>query len=122
MSDTLLFACVDSKWEGRFNAGDKFGHVVVNVRLGNCCIGAVNVSDEVVKGDPVETFGGIFEIRLKNINNGPHILVNCDGADDDGCVPCLALGKVGSLSSFASRSSGGRIDGIFRRCHAGNCE
>ncbi len=34
----LLCACVDSKWEGRFDAGDKFGHVVVDVGLGNCGI------------------------------------------------------------------------------------
>jgi hypothetical protein len=29
----LLFACIDSKWEGRFDSSDKFGHVVVNVGL-----------------------------------------------------------------------------------------
>jgi hypothetical protein len=46
----LLFACVDSKWEGRFDAGDKFGHVVVNVGLGNHGICAANVSDKVAKG------------------------------------------------------------------------
>ncbi len=38
----LLFAHVDSKWERRFNAGDKFGHVVVNVGLGNSGICAAN--------------------------------------------------------------------------------
>jgi hypothetical protein len=55
----LLFACVDSKWEGWFDARDKFGHVVVNVGLGNCGVCAANVSDNVVKGDCVETFGGL---------------------------------------------------------------
>jgi hypothetical protein len=46
----LLFACVDGKWKGRFDAGDKFGHVVINVGLGNRCIGAANVSDEGCEG------------------------------------------------------------------------
>jgi hypothetical protein len=66
----LLFVCVDSKWEGRFNAGDEFGHVVINVGLGNCCIGAANVSDMVAKGCCVETFGGVIKFRKININNG----------------------------------------------------
>ncbi len=61
----LLFACVDSKWKGRFGAGNKFGHVVVNVGLRNCSIGAVNVSDKVAKGDCVETFGGVINFRIK---------------------------------------------------------
>jgi hypothetical protein len=66
----LLFACVDSKWEGRFDAGDKFGHVVINVGLGTRCIGAANVSDEVAKGDCVETFSGVTEFHIINIIDG----------------------------------------------------
>ncbi len=117
----LLFACVDRKWGGRFDAGDKYSHVVVNVGLGNCCIG--NVSDKAAKGDRVETFGGVIEFRIINIIDSRRELVACDGADDYVCVPRLAFGKVGSSSRFfASRSSGGQIDGIFRRRHAGNCE
>ncbi len=52
----LLFVCVDSNWEGRFDTGSKFTRVVVNVGLGNCGIYAANVSDEVPKGDCVENF------------------------------------------------------------------
>ena len=118
----LLFACVVSKWEGRFNAGDKFGHVVINVGLRNSCIGAANVSDKVAKGDRVETFGGVIEFRIINIINCRCKLVACDGADNDLCVPRPAFGKVGSSSNFASRSSGEQIDGIFRRRHVRNCE
>ncbi len=118
----LLFAYVDSKWEGRFDAGDKFSHVVVNVGLGNHCIDVANGSGDVTKRDCVETFGGVIKFCIINIVNGRCKLVACDGADDDVCVPCLALGKVGSSSSFVSRSSGGQIDGIFRRRRARKCE
>jgi hypothetical protein len=118
----LLFACIDSKWEGRFNAGDKFGHVVVNVGLGNHSLGAANVSDKVAKGDHVETFGGVIEFHIIHITNGCRKLVACDCADNDVCVPRLALGKVGSPSGFTRRSSSGWIDGIVKRCHTRNCE
>jgi hypothetical protein len=47
----LLFARVNSKWEGRLNAGVELGHVVVNISLGDQCIGSANVGDEVSKGD-----------------------------------------------------------------------
>ena len=97
----LLFACVDSKWERRFDAGDKFGHVVVNVRLGNRSIGAANVSDKVAKGDCIETFGGVIEFRIIHIVDGHHKLVACDGADDDVGIPRLLFGKVGGTSCFA---------------------
>ncbi len=117
----LLFACVDSKWEERFDASDKFGHVVVNVGLGNHSIGAVNVSDKVAKGNCIETFGGVIELRIINIINGCRELVVCDCADNDVCVPRLALGKVGGLNGFARRSSSGRIYGIVRRRRTGNC-
>ncbi len=117
----LLFACVDSKWEERFDAGDKFGHIVINVGLGNRSIGAANVSNEVAKRDCVETFGGAIEFCIAHIIDGRCKLVACDCADDDVCVPCLALGKVGSSSGFTHRSSSGRIDGIVRRHHAINC-
>ncbi len=117
----LLFACVDSKWEGRFDASDKFGHVVVNVGLGNCSIDAANVSDEVTKGDCVETFGGVIKFRIINIIDGRRKLFACDCADNYVCVPRLALSKVGCPSSFAHRSSSRRIDEIVRRCCAGNC-
>ncbi len=90
--------------------------------MGNCCIGAANVSNKVAKGDCVETFGGVIKFRIINIVNGRCELVACDGVDDDVCVPRLVLGKVGSSSSFASRSSGGRSDGIFRRRRTRNCE
>ncbi len=114
----LLFVCVDSKWEGRFNAGDKFGHVVINVGFGNHSIGSANVSDEIMKGNCVETFGGAIEFHIINIINGHHKLVVCDCADDDVCVPCLALGKVGSPRGFARRSSSGQIYGIVWRRRA----
>ncbi len=117
----LLFMCVDSKWEGRFNAGDKFGHVVVNVGLGKCGISAANVSDKVAKGDCIETFGGVIEFCIIHIVNGRRELVACDCTDNDACVQCLTLIKVGGSSSFRRRSSSGRIDGIVRRCCAGNC-
>ncbi len=117
----LLFACVDSKWEGRFNADDKFGHVVVNIGLGNCSIGAANVSDKVVKGDRVETFGGVIKFCIIHIVDGRRKMAACDCADNDVCVPPLVLGKVGNPSGFTRRSSSGRIDGIVRRRHAGNC-
>jgi hypothetical protein len=117
----LLFACVDSKWEGRCDASDKFCHVVVNVRLGYCCICAANVSDDVATGDCVETFGGVIKFCIINIVNGHRKLVMCDGVGDDVCVPRLAFGKVGSSSSFTSRISDGWIDGVFRRRRAGNC-
>ncbi len=117
----LVFACVDSKWERRFDAGDKFGHVVVNVRLGNSGICAANVSDEIAKGDCIETFGGVIKFCTIHVIDGCHESVACDCADNNVCVPCLALGKIGSPSSFTSRSSSGRVDGIVRRCCAGNC-
>jgi hypothetical protein len=117
----LLFACVDSKWEGKFYAGDKFSHVVVNVRLGNHSIGAANLSYEVAKGDCVETFGGVIEFLIIHIINGRHKLVLCDCADDDVCVPCLVLFKVGSSSGLMHRSSSGWIDGIVRRRRIRNC-
>ncbi len=117
----LLFACVDSKWEGRFDASDKFGLVVVNIWLGNCGICAANVCDKVAKGDCFETFGGVIEFCIIHIIDGCRKLVACDCADDDVCVPCLALGEVGSPSGFTCRSSSGRIDGIVRRCCARNC-
>jgi hypothetical protein len=120
-SDTFLFACVDSKWEGSFDAGDKFGHVVINVGLGNCSIGAANVSDKVAKGDCVETFGGVIKFCIIHINDGRPKLDACDCADYDVCVPRLALGKFGSRSGFTCRSSSGRIDGIVRRHCARNC-
>ncbi len=116
----LLLACVDSKWEGRFDAGDKFSQVVVNIGLGNCSIGAANVSDEVTKRDCIETFGGVINFRIINIVDGRRELVMCDCADNGVCVPRLALGKVGCLSSFARRSSSGRIDGIVRRRRGGS--
>jgi hypothetical protein len=74
------------------------------------------VSDEVAKGDCVETFSGVVKFRIIHIINGHHKLVACDCADNDVCVPCFALGKVGSLSGFTRRSSSGRINGIVRRC------
>ncbi len=117
----LLFVCVDSKWERRFDAGDKFGHVVINGGLGNSGIGAANVSDEVAKGDCIETFGGVIKFCIIHIIDGCLELVACDCADNDVCVPCLALGKVGCPSGFTHRSSSGRIDGIVRRRRAGNC-
>jgi hypothetical protein len=79
------------------------------------------VSDKIAKGDHVETFGGVIKFCIIHIVDGCRKLVACDRADDDVCVPCLALNKVGSLSGFTSRSSSGRIDGIVRRCHARNC-
>ncbi len=79
------------------------------------------MSDEIVKGDCIEAFGGVIKFRIINIVDGRHDLVVCDCADDDVCVPRLALGKVGCLSGFVHRSSSGRIDGIVRRCRAGNC-
>ncbi len=117
----LLFASVDSKWEGRFDAGDKFGHVVVNVRLENCGICTANVSDKVAKGDHIETFGGVIEFCIIHIVNGCRELVACDCAEDDVCVPRLALGEVGSPSCVMRRSSSGRIDGIVRMRCIGNC-
>ncbi len=117
----LLFACLDSKWEGRFDAGDKFGHVVFNVDLENCGICAANVCDKVAKGDCVETFGGVIEFCIIHIVDGCRELVACDCADNDVCVPRLALGKVGSPSGFMRRSSSGLNDGIVRRRCAGNC-
>ncbi len=117
----LLFVCVDSKWEGRFDAGDKFGHVVINVGLGNHSIGAANASDKVTKGDCIETFGGVIKFRIINIIDGRPKLVLCDCADNDVCIQCLVLGEVGCPSGFACRSSSGRIDGIVRRRHARNC-
>ncbi len=80
------------------------------------------MSDKVAKGDCIETFGVVVKLRIINIVNGCHKSVMCDGADNNVCVPHLALGKVGGLSCFASRSSSGWIDGIFRRRHARNCE
>jgi hypothetical protein len=106
-----LFACVDSKWEGRFNAGDKFCNVFVNVGLRNCGICAENVRDKVAKGDHVETFSGVVEFCIIHIVDGCLELVACDYADNNVCVPHLALGKVGSPSGFMCRSSSGRIDG-----------
>jgi hypothetical protein len=117
----LLFACVNSKWEGRFNAGDKFGLVVINVGLGNCAICAANVRDKVAKGDCIETFGGVIDFCLIHIVNGCRKLVACDCEDDDVCVPRLALSEVGSPSGFTCRSSSGGIDGIVRRHRARNC-
>ncbi len=117
----LLFACVDSKWEGSFNAGDKFGHVVFNLGLGNHGICAANVSDEVTKGDLVETFGGDIEFCIIHIVYGCRKLVVCDCADDDVCVPCLVLREVGSPSCLMCRSSSRQIDGIVGRRRTGNC-
>jgi hypothetical protein len=94
---------------------------VVNLRLGNCGICAANVSDEVAKGDCIETFGEVVKFCIIHIINGYHEFVACDCVDDDVCVPRLALGKVDSPSNFTRRSSSGRIDGIVRRRHAGNC-
>ncbi len=111
----LLFVCVDSKWERWFDTGDKFGHVVINVGLGNSDMCAANVSEEIAKGDCIETFGGVIQFCIIHIINGCCKLVACDCADNDVCVPDLALGKVGSPSRFTSRSSSGRIDGIVRR-------
>ncbi len=107
----LLFACADSKWEGRFDASDKFGHVVINVGLENCSIGAANVSDKVMKGDCVETFGGVIKFCIINIIDGRRKLVACDCVDDYVCVPCFALGKVGSPSSFARGVAAGGLIG-----------
>ncbi len=87
----LLFACVDSKWERRFDAGDKFGHVVVNVELGNSGICAANVSDKIAKGDCVETFGRVIKLCIIHILDGCCKLVACDCTDNDVCVPRLAL-------------------------------
>jgi hypothetical protein len=90
--------------------------------LGNHCIGAANVSDKVAKGDRVETFRGVIEIYIINIVDGRHEKAMRDGVKDDVCVPRVAFGKVGSSSSFASRSGSGQIDGIFRRRRTRNCE
>jgi hypothetical protein len=106
MSDTSS-VCACSKWEERFDSGDKSGHVVINIGLENHCIGAANVSDEATKGNCVETFGGVIKFRIVNTVDGSHKSVACDGVDDDVCVPRLVLGKVGSSSSFASRSGKG---------------
>jgi hypothetical protein len=78
----FLFVSVDSKWEGRFDAGDKFGHVLVNVGLGNCSIGAANVSDEVTKGDCIKIFGRVIKFHIINIVNGHRELVPCDCVDN----------------------------------------
>ncbi len=106
---------------GKFNAGEKFGHVVINVGLGNHSIGAANVSDEVAKGDRVETVGGVIEFCIIHIVDGHCKLVACDCADDDVCVPRFALHKVGSPRGFMHRSSSRRIVGIVRRRRAENC-
>jgi hypothetical protein len=47
----LLFAQVNSKWEGRLDAGVELGHVVVNIRLGDQRVGSANVGDKVSEGD-----------------------------------------------------------------------
>jgi hypothetical protein len=78
------------------------------------------VSDKVAKRDCVETFGGVIKLGIIHILNGCRKLVTCDCADDDVCSPRLALGKVGSPSGFACRSSSERIDGIVSRRCAGN--
>jgi hypothetical protein len=101
----LLFVCVDNKWEGRFNASDKFSHFVVSVGLGECSIGAANVSDEVAKGECIETFGGVIKFRIIHFVDGCRKWVACDCADNDVCVSCLELSKVGSPSGFTHRSS-----------------
>ncbi len=89
--------------------------------MGNCSIGAANVSDKVAKGDRVETFGGVIQFRLINIVNGHCKLVTCNCADNNVCVPRIALGKVGTPSGFVHRSSIEHIDGIVRRRRARNC-
>jgi hypothetical protein len=110
----FLFAHVDGKWEGSFDAGVQLGHVVVDVRLGDQCVGGSDVGDEVPEGYRLETLGGIVEQGIIYVVNCRCKLVACDGADDDVGIPCLAVGKVGSSSCFL-RGCGSRwIERIFR--------
>ncbi len=47
----FLSVHVNGKGEGRLNAGEELGHVVVDIRLGDQCVGSANVGDEVLEGD-----------------------------------------------------------------------
>ncbi len=49
----LLFARVNGKWEGRLDAGVELVHVVVDIRLGDQCVGSANVGDKVSEGDRI---------------------------------------------------------------------
>ncbi len=77
-----MFARVDGKWEGSFDAGVELGHVVVNVRLGDQCVGGSDVGDEISEGNRVETLGGILEHGMIYIVDCRRELVACDGAND----------------------------------------
>jgi hypothetical protein len=77
-----LFACVDGKWEGSFDAGVELGHDVVNFRLGDQCVGGLDVGDEIPEGNRIETLGGILKHGIIYIVDSCHELVACDGAND----------------------------------------
>ncbi len=106
----LLFACVDSKWERRFDAGDNLGHVVVNVGLGNSGICAVNVSDEIANGDCIETFSGVIEFCIIHIVDDCRDLVACDCADNDVCFHALGLAR---LAAHAASQAGAAAGGLM---------
>jgi hypothetical protein len=118
----LLFACVNGKWGGRLDASVELSHVVVNIRLGDQCVGSANVGDKVLEGDCIKSLGGIIESSIIHVVNGRSKLVACDGVDDDVGIPRLSFGKVGSMSCFACRGGSRWIDWILGRCCGGHDE
>ncbi len=105
---------VDGKWEGSFNAGVELGHVVIDVGLGDQCVGGSDVGDEIREGNRVETLGGILERGIIYVVDSRLKLVRCDGANNDVGIPCLAVGKVGNSSCFLCGCSSRWIERIFR--------
>ncbi len=45
----------------RVNAGVELDHVVIDVRLQDCCVGGANMRNQVTEGDHVEAHGGVFK-------------------------------------------------------------
>ncbi len=58
----LLFPYVDGKGEALVDAGMEVGHVVIQIKLADLCVGGEDVHDEGTEINGIETFGGVIKI------------------------------------------------------------
>jgi hypothetical protein len=73
----------------------KLGHVVVDIRLRNGCIGGSDVCTKILEGDHVESFCGVIKGSIVYVIDGRRKLVACDGGYGEVGFPCLSFGEVG---------------------------
>ncbi len=91
----------------------KLGHVVVDIRLRNGCVGGLDVCNKIPEADCIESFCGVIKGGVVYVVDGRRKLVACDGDYDVIGVPRLLFGKVGGTCLFVGGSGSGGVDGIL---------